>query len=758
MIRFSLPHFHLGKNTNALCWLSACFLSAFSAEKAAATTATLLSKSIKLYPSTQFIDGTGTTTNYFSTFNGIAGNFLVDSANPSGSGELRQKSGAPGLYEGGFEFVTSTGVFDYGSYEVNVPTTDSSGGGIPDVLNPFRGAANEFSIAGTGYGTKSSFPITFTFYRSPDGSTLGSYNVTTTPGQFPLPSSSGNYTVPGFEGDVYIEGANTLFFDFESLGFPAVPLVSISGYTTYTVIDADHIHLDPFVLHDDKGLVSYSVLATTLTRMDTGFGYFIGDLQVTDGLAATSWPDYTHFALSILEQEFGDDVPPSITAQPRSVISTTNASVEFTVTATRASSYQWNFNGAPIPGALEASYSLYGIQARDAGVYTVSVTNFWGTITSAAATLSVNSAPAFISTPSSLTVADGSTVILSSQVSGSPTPTLQWNLNGAAIPGATSALLVISRPTAANAGSYTVTATNLQGSITSPAAVLTVNNTADVGRLINLSINAVVGAGAQAMTMGFVTGGSGTTGSQNLLIRAVGPNLSRYGVTDALPDPALKVFDSMGAVIISNAGWGTPPSNAIAVTAADAATFASTLTDTTSLDSATVAALATVPSGYTVGVAGGSGDSGQVVAEVYDYTPSGSYAATIPRLVNVSCRIQVAAGSNLTAGFVIGGTTSKTVLIRAVGPTLTIYGVSGVMPDPQLTVFNNGGIIAYDAGWGGDPQLNAAMAAVYAFPFSDPGSKDSAVLLTLAPGSYTAQVDSASNTSGTTLVEVYEVP
>jgi len=62
------------------------------------------------------------------------------------------------------------------------------------------------------------------------------------------------------------------------------------------------------------------------------------------------------------------------------------------------------------------------------------------------------------------------------------------------------------------------------------------------------------------------------------------------------------------------------------------------------------------------------------------------------------------------------------------------------------------------AGWGGDPQLTAVMNAVYAFTFTSPNSADSAVLLTLAPGTYTAQASSVTNAAGTTLVEVYEVP
>ena len=80
------------------------------------------------------------------------------------------------------------------------------------------------------------------------------------------------------------------------------------------------------------------------------------------------------------------------------------------------------------------------------------------------------------------------------------------------------------------------------------------------------------------------------------------------------------------------------------------------------------------------------------------------------------------------------------------------------MPDPQLQLFTGSTQIAANAGWGGDPQLTAAMNAVYAFLYTNPSSADSALLVTLPPGTYTAVASSVSGTAGITLVEVYEVP
>jgi hypothetical protein len=111
----------------------------------------------------------------------------------------------------------------------------------------------------------------------------------------------------------------------------------------------------------------------------------------------------------------------------------------------------------------------------------------------------------------------------------------------------------------------------------------------------------------------------------------------------------------------------------------------------------------------------------------------------------------------------VGGTTAKTVLIRAWGPALTPapFSVAGAMPDPQLQVYSTASgdiLLAANAGWGGDPQIAAAASAVYAYAWSNPGSADSAVLITLPPGNYTAQVSSPSGAGGTALIEVFEDP
>ena len=115
-------------------------------------------------------------------------------------------------------------------------------------------------------------------------------------------------------------------------------------------------------------------------------------------------------------------------------------------------------------------------------------------------------------------------------------------------------------------------------------------------------------------------------------------------------------------------------------------------------------------------------------------------------------------GNILIAGFAIGGTTSRTVLVRASGPALVPFGVSGTLPDPQLQLYSGSTVIESNSGWAGNSEISQSAAAVGAFGWSSPTSNDSAILVTLPPGAYTAQVSGASGDTGVALVEVYEVP
>jgi hypothetical protein len=424
--------------------------------------------------------------------------------------------------------------------------------------------------------------------------------------------------------------------------------------------------------------------------------------------------------------------------------------------------YQWYFNNTLISGATNATYTLSNAQPANAGSYYVVATNGSGSVKSQPAFVIINpltGAPTLSQQPLSQVVTGASNVVFrAASTSPSATlPTYQWFLNGYAIAGATSANYTTTA-TSSNLGNYQCIITTSSGSVLSATATLSVTTTSNPGRLTNLSVLSLDGSGNQMLTLGFVTGGVGTTGSQPLLIRGIGPALTTYTVPNILPDPVISLFNG-STLVNSNAGWGSTPNNITQVTAADAAVGAFILPNTASLDSAMAVSLA--PSPYTVQVSSKSNTTGNALAEVYDYTPSGTYTATTPRLVNLSCLQRVNAGAILTAGFTISGATSKTVLIRASGPILSSFNIASilpVMPDPVINVFSGTNVIASNKGWGGDSAISSAATTVGAFAFTNLTSADSALLITLAAGNYTVQVTSATGVAGTTLIEVYEVP
>jgi sugar lactone lactonase YvrE len=451
--------------------------------------------------------------------------------------------------------------------------------------------------------------------------------------------------------------------------------------------------------------------------------------------------------------------PPSITSQ-LTVMGTIGLAFSYQITATNSPT---SFSASNLPPGLSINSSgLISGTPSSSGTFAISIstTNAGGS-SSAILNLSVSAAaptpPSITSQPISQTVTLGSSVVFISSASGTLL-SYQWYFNGVLIPGAISSTYTIPSTLASNSGTYTVTVSNSAGTVTSQAAQLSVLNP---GRLTNLSVLSLDGPGSQLLTIGFVSGGLGVTGSQNLLIRGIGPaiGVAPFNIPNVLPDPTLTVFNSSTVSVASNDNWGTPASNATAVTAADTATGAFALTSTTSLDAAVVTSLAA--GSYTVQVSGKNGASGNVIAEVYDNTPANSYTIITPRLVNISCLEQVASGAVLTAGFVIAGTTPEQVLIRASGPTLATapFNIPGTIPDPKLTVFNNSSaVLATNTGWGGSAAITAANTASGAFQFVNTTSKDSAVLLTLQPGAYTVQATSASGNTGIVLIEIYEVP
>ena len=207
------------------------------------------------------------------------------------------------------------------------------------------------------------------------------------------------------------------------------------------------------------------------------------------------------------------------------------------------------------------------------------------------------------------------------------------------------------------------------------------------------------------------------------------------------------LFNSARASIGTNDNWGG--SSTLSKSFAQVGAFA---LPGSSKDAALTMAL---PAGAcSAQISGVGGATGVSLAEVYDADPN----APATRFVNLSARNQVGSGDALlVVGFVIEGPSSDTVLIRGIGPTLAQFGLGGVLADPQLKLFNQQGQpIQENDDWSGEAALAAAFARTGAFPLAA-SSKDAALLVTLPPGAYTAQVSGVRNTTGVALIEVYEV-
>ena len=319
---------------------------------------------------------------------------------------------------------------------------------------------------------------------------------------------------------------------------------------------------------------------------------------------------------------------------------------------------------------------------------------------------------------------------------------------------------------AADAGEYSVAVSSPSGgTVVSTAAVLSVQPVATSADTIltNLSTRAVVGAGSDVMIAGFVVGG---TTSKNIFVRAAGPALAGFGVAGALANPALRIVNNSGATVAENDDWDTGGAGTPLIAAANRLggfAFARG-----SRDAALLTTL--VPGAYTAIVSGAANTGGIALVEAYDADVDLATSRT-RRLVNIATRGRVTGGDNLLiAGLVVTGPAPRTFLIRAIGPTLgrAPFNLAGAMLDPFLRIYRGSTLLRENDDWdtpaSAQTALRAAATQVGAFALMetrDPvlrSGLDSAMLMTLPPGSYTAQVSGFEGSTGIALVEIYEVP
>jgi hypothetical protein len=250
---------------------------------------------------------------------------------------------------------------------------------------------------------------------------------------------------------------------------------------------------------------------------------------------------------------------------------------------------------------------------------------------------------------------------------------------------------------------------------------------------------------------------------KSVLIRAAGPALSAFGVSSALADPVLTITNSAGQVVARNDDWevGDNP----ATVSAAASRLGAFAFKAGSRDAAVLASLP--PGNYTALVSGANNTTGVALVEAYDADPDAATSRS-RKLVNIATRGQVQGGENvLIAGLVVSGPGPRTFLVRAVGPTLARapFNVSDALRDPFLQIYRGENLMHENDDWDspitGQAALRAAALQVGAFALQEVRNNsglDAAMLLTLAPGNYTAKVSGFGATTGVALLEIYEMP
>ena len=282
------------------------------------------------------------------------------------------------------------------------------------------------------------------------------------------------------------------------------------------------------------------------------------------------------------------------------------------------------------------------------------------------------------------------------------------------------------------------------GSSSFAASIVWVNQVVspDAGgtpRLGNISTRGQVLTGNDVMIAGFVIGGST---NKTVVVRVRGPSLVPFGITNALANPTLRLVRSSDqATLVINDDWGTAP-NASALAASG---FAPSF----SLEAAILASFS--PGAYTAIVSGVGGGVGVCIVEVFELDH-----IELP-LANISTRGKVLTGNDvMIGGFVINGSSAQTVVVRARGPSLTPFGIANALANPQIQLVRSSdqATLAINDDWGS--ALNASAISASGFAPSDP--LESAILITLPPGGYTAIVSGVGGTTGVGIVEVFAVP
>jgi WD40 repeat protein len=401
---------------------------------------------------------------------------------------------------------------------------------------------------------------------------------------------------------------------------------------------------------------------------------------------------------------------------------------------TAKSNASWvTISGGSGPGNGNVEYSVIQNQSGLSRTATIQVADKSFTIVQAnEATSSPTPTPTATATASATATATATvtpTIVPSpTPVPSSPTPTVAPGITPTATATATEAPSVSSTPTpvASSTPSATSAPTSSPTASASPDAQ---------SQPLNIATRGYVASGNNALIGGFIITGNQT---KKVVIRAIGPSL-QSNLANALADPVLELHSSDGSLLSRNDNWRDDSNQAAELEAKQIA-------PSHELESAIVAILA--PGNYTAMVYGNSGGAGVGLVEIYDVTTQKD-----SRLANISTRGIVAPGQNvLIGGFILGGGSGNAkVLVRAIGPSLTAFGVDNALSDPTLELHDgNGALLASNDNW---KSQQLQIEATHLEPTND---AEAAIVAELSPGFYTAIV-AGKGASGIGLVEAYRL-
>ena len=465
---------------------------------------------------------------------------------------------------------------------------------------------------------------------------------------------------------------------------------------------------------------TFAVLgASTVTN--TGTSNIFGNVGVSPGSAITGFPPgvITNGALHA--------------ADPTATEAHADLAAAYTAFAGLASPPANNLSGMDLGGLTLTP-----------GVYRCDVAATWSSGTLTFDAQNVPTARFVIQIGTTLITPSSSSVVL---INGADARNVYFQVGTSATLGTGSTFIgnILADASITAVGSTTVTGRLLAvvGGVT-----LDTNNVTGTGpilspaQLLNISTRLNVQTGDNVGIGGFIINGNA---SKSVIGRGIGPSLSPF-LGGVLADPTLMLFQGT-TLLQTNDNWKTRQDGS----SQQAEIEATGIPPTNDLESALVTTLA--PGAYTAIVAGKNGTTGIGVVEMYDLS-----LASDSKLANISTRGFVQTGNDvMIGGFILGnGTASEKVLIRAIGPSLTQFGIANVLADPTLELHDSHGtILMSDDNWRNDASQAAQIMATGIPPTND---LESALVTTLPPGAYTAIVAGKNGGTGVALVEVYHLP